>query len=135
MKRKDDTEDMSDDTKLTYEEENAIRYMSGYVIHKLQNKHIEVNFLILDKASVAVSEVESSDWINLIDRGGLVHVTDDCFQLFLSKCAIRRNLDKFSSKKLHVQENESFCNYMENKVSSDDGILFDWMMITGDEKE
>ena len=51
------------------------------------------------------------------------------------ECAIRRILDKFSSKQLHVQENESFCNYTDNKLSNDDGVLFDWMMITGDRDE
>ena len=100
-KQQSDTEAIfDDDISLTYEEENAVHYMGGYVIRKLQNKGTEVDFLILDKP--AVSKMESSDWMNLIDRGGLVHITDDCFQLFFSmECAIRRNLNKFSSNHMY----------------------------------
>lgn len=67
---------------LKYVEENAVWYMSGYVVQKMQNfsKHVEVYLLIFNQA--VVSKMESSEWINLIDRGGLVHVTDDSFQLF-----------------------------------------------------
>lgn len=137
MKRERESVAVTDDDdveSLTYEEENAVRYMCGYVVRKMQNasKHVEVGFLISDQA--AASQMESSEWINLIDRGGLVHVTDDCFQLFLSmECAVRRNLNKFNNK--HAQANESFSQYMESKLSSDDSVLFDWMMITGDEEE
>jgi len=31
---------------FTYEEENAIRYMGGYVIRKLREKHQDVEFLV-----------------------------------------------------------------------------------------
>ena len=75
MRREGDAVAKTDDiTELTYEEENAIHYMGGYVIRKLQNskRRVEVDFLILDQA--AVSTMESSNWINLIDRGGLVHI-------------------------------------------------------------
>ena len=59
--------------------------------------------------------MELSEWIKLIDRDGLVHVTDDCFQLW------NVNLDWFNNK--HVQDNESFSRYMESKLSSDDGVF------------
>ena len=58
-KQRSDTEAIfDDDISLTYEEENAVHYMGGYVIRKLQNKGTEVDFLILDKP--AVSKMESS---------------------------------------------------------------------------
>ena len=132
MKSKSDPVVVTDDAiEMTYEEENAIRYMGGYVICKLKNKHFDIDFLIVDQT---ISTMESSKWINLINRGGLVRVTDDCFQLFLSmECAIRRNLDGFNNKR--ALTNDSFSVYMEDKISEDDEVLFDWMMITGDEEE
>ena len=132
MKSKSDPVVVTDDAiEMTYEEENAIRYMGGYVIRKLKKKHFDIEFLIVDQT---FSTMESSEWINLIDRGGLVHITDDCFQFFLSmECAIRRNLDRFNNKR--ALTNDSFSVYMEDKISEDDGVLFDWMMITGDEEE
>ena len=92
------TEDEEDVT-LTYEEENAIRYMSGYVIQKLSSKCGPLDFLTLQDQD-EIAEMESSEWILNIDRGGLVHVTDDCFQLFLSlECAIRRHLKNNKDRK------------------------------------
>ena len=52
--------DMSNDASLTYEEENAVCYMGGYVIHKLQNENVEVNFVISDKPDVK--------WLDEFDR-------------------------------------------------------------------
>ena len=61
---------------FTYEEENAIRYMSRYVVRKLQasSKCSTTDFLVLKDPDVA-DATESTDWIKLIDRGGLV-----CYQ-------------------------------------------------------
>jgi len=44
-------------------------------------KNYDVEFLIDSRKEYV--HVQSSDWINAIDRGGLVHITDSCFQLFL----------------------------------------------------
>ena len=83
-------------------------------------------YRFFDKDEIA--ELKSSEWISLVDSGGLAHVTDDCFQLILSmECAIRRHLEK-------TNFGESFKD-MEKIVSSDDSVLFDWLMITGDEEE
>ena len=48
--------------------------MSGYVVRKLQRLKYSIEFLIL-KGDDVVAE-ESTEWISLIDRGGLVHVTE-----------------------------------------------------------
>lgn len=115
------------DISLTFEEQNAIRYMSGYVLRKVCANH-NVDFL-LKTTCANEAATDSSAWINTIDRGGLVHVTDDCFQLFLSmESAIRRKLDE---KKM----TDGFCQSAETALRSDDSVLFDWLMITGDEEE
>ena len=60
---------------ISYEEENAVRYMAGYVIRKLNKKHYSVDFLI-EKDKDSIAETKSTKWVNLIDRGGLIHVTE-----------------------------------------------------------
>ena len=102
--------------------------MSGYVIRKLSTKCGAIDFLTLQDQD-EIAEMESSEWISNIDRGGLVHVTDECFQIFLSmECAIRRHLN---NKERRADE---IFKDMEKILSSDNSVLFDWLMIiTGDE--
>ena len=59
-------------SEFTYEEESAIRYMSGYVVRKLQasGKYGFVEFFVIKDPDGA--DHKSTDWIKLIDRGGLV---------------------------------------------------------------
>ena len=45
-------------------------------------KNEDVEFLVDSKKEYL--KVQSSDWINPIDWGGLVHITDPCFQLLLA---------------------------------------------------
>lgn len=60
-----DVSSATNTVEFTYEEENTVvRYMGGYVTMYL--------------------DAQSSDWINAIDQGGLVHITDACFQLFIA---------------------------------------------------
>jgi len=116
------------DVQFTYEEENAIRYMGGYVIKKLQSKH-DVEFLVdLDKE---FQDTESSEWTNAIDRGGLVHITDSCYQLFLSIETVTRQ----KMKATNAVMDDSFLQHLKNLISCDNDVLFNWTMITGDESE
>ena len=68
------TDDDDEEVILTYKEENAIRYMAGYVVRNLQNK-------IADKVEMLVEtdkkHIEESSSMDVIDRGGLIHMTDD----------------------------------------------------------
>ena len=118
---------------FTYEEENAIRYMAGFVVRKVQKKldAKDVEMLIeSDKAAITGSS--SAEWVNIIDRGGLVHVTDACYQLFLAIEHVTRQelqLSKISSM------DDNFRKHLDNMLSNDDDVLFNWTMITGGETE
>ncbi|XP_065899137.1 uncharacterized protein [Dysidea avara] len=74
----------NDEARLTYEEENAIRYMAGYVVRNLQRKMADEVEMLIETDKKRIQESNSTDWINIIDRGGLIHVTDECYQLFLA---------------------------------------------------
>ena len=96
--------------------------MGGYVIRKLKEKdQQDVGFL--DKEYL---ESQSSDWINAIDRGDLVHITDSCFQLFLAIEMVTRQEMKATAA---VMDN-SFCQHLENMITSDSDVLFCWTLIT-----
>ena len=60
-----------------------IRYIGGYVIMKLrEKKNLDVGFF--EDFHKEYLQSHSTDRINAIDHGGFVHITDSCFQLFLT---------------------------------------------------
>lgn len=107
--------------------------MAGFVVRKLQKKleAKDVEMLIEnDKATIL--DANSAEWVNMIDRGGLVHVTDACYQLFLAiEHATRQELQL---SKVSCMD-DSFRKHLENMLNTDDDVLFNWTLITGDDTE
>ena len=52
---------------LTFEEENAICYAAGYVLRAVRKK-----------------TSKSSKQMAVVDRGGLLHITDDLYRVFVA---------------------------------------------------
>ena len=116
---------------ISNEEENAIRYMAGYVIRKLNKKQCSVDFLI-EKDRNSIAENKSTEWVNLIDRGGLIHVTEECYQLFISiECVTRHHMNIRNVKSM----DQNFFGYLENMIVTDDDVLFNWTMTGGENEE
>ena len=82
---------------LSIVEENAVRYTAGYIIRKLEKKYsqkmtqenIECLRALREMAGKlstrnTSSYSESSKWSRLTDRGGLYHVEDVVFELFIT---------------------------------------------------
>ena len=78
---------------LNAENENALRYVSGYVALKLMRQYEQKNGekatqFVECLSSMAVASVESSfyeytkEWIRTVDRGGLFHINDRAYHLF-----------------------------------------------------
>ena len=68
---------------LDYEEHNAIRYTAGYVLRALQNKIDRSSHPLKVELALSLEELKeegndlthsSEEWLQAIDRGGLVHV-------------------------------------------------------------
>lgn len=69
---------------LTYEEENAVRYMGGYIIralNKVNKKNPEILLQLKDLVNDDdnAEPAESEEWVCTIDRGGLIRVTDEMY--------------------------------------------------------
>ena len=70
---------------LTYEESNALRYVAGYVCHKLKKKLTASKHVMRDKLLLCLMDLcdedeevsNSVDWVYAVDRGGLVHVSEN----------------------------------------------------------
>ena len=88
---------------LTYEEENAIRYAAGYVLRAVKKKTMKSSSAQKDQLVEAIDiilrndndieEDASSNWITVVDRGGLLHISDDLYRVFVAmELDIRRYL-------------------------------------------
>ena len=78
------------DRPLTFEEQNALRFVAGYVCRNIHNK-LETSLLpekqemmmcIMGLVDDEEGGDESELWLNAIDRGGLWHVNDSTYTLF-----------------------------------------------------
>ena len=84
---------------LTYEEENIIQYIAGFVYRSVKKKismmsgstkHQKEEFLMAlselldqdDDDTACIIPTSSKDWINIVNRGGLVCVNDKANGVF-----------------------------------------------------
>ena len=107
--------------------------MAGFVVRRLQKQlGVKDIDMLIESDKATISDANFSEWINLFDQGGLVHINDACYQLFLAiehATQQERQISKVGSM------NDGFQTYLENTLSTDDDILFNWTMITGNETE
>ena len=123
----------TEESSLTYEEINALRYAAGYVPRAVgkklrKSKHplrAELTLCIMDLVDDANDvEDQSQDWIKAIDRGGLTHVNDMTYQVFLGmELIVRRQLrgGQFIDRPK-----------LQKEVCEDEDVLFYWSMVSGD---
>lgn len=118
---------------LTYEEENAIYYVGGYVIHSLlqqkgsSGQNILEEFINKDEVD---QENVPDEWLKAVDRGGLTRITTDAFQLFYSiETCTRRHLTLDNA----IRMDNSFRRHLTNCVLNDENVLFYWCMSGQDE--
>ena len=93
-------------TELSYEEQNAVRYVAGYVIKSLK-QHLksprddELISSLKDLCNTDddIEPAETEEWLCSVDRGGLVRITDDAYACFsaIEYCVQQQ----FQTSKLH----------------------------------
>jgi len=124
----ENSDSVIEDVSLTYEEENAIQYVAGYVIRQLRCDKANSQMLPLLEQLTENSPVADDPthcWINQIDRGGLTRVTNEAFKCF---CDIELIIRRF----LHIDKtremNDQFRKKVMDSVLQDEELLFDWLM-------
>jgi len=65
------------DEPLTFEEENAVHYVGGYVVHslKLNERNKDIHQILEDFTDSGSSSKDglAQEWVNAVDRGGPTH--------------------------------------------------------------
>ena len=119
---------------LNAEEENALRYVSGYVALKLMRKYEKeegnkaMQFMEC-LSNMAVEGEESSfynytkEWIALTDRGGLFHINDGAYQFFKAiELETRRILPS------HLKDTSGSKDTLLEGIKLSDNVQFYWSM-------
>ena len=72
---------------FTFEEENAVQYVGGFVIHSLQksktNKSISgILQEFIESDATQKTDGPAQEWTNAVDRDGLTRITIEAYQIF-----------------------------------------------------
>ena len=121
---------------FSYEEENALRYASGYIPRALRKKlersahHLkeELILCLLDLTEDQDEDVsdQSEDWTNLIDRGGLKHVNNNMYMVML---AIEVCVRKVFCKERVQEKSDHLKQQLLSDILTDENVLFHWSML------
>ena len=125
-----------------YIEENAVRYTAGYVLRKLERKYCCRNTKEATECFKALKEMaeklttrdtmactsnqRTSEWTRHTDRGGLYHVDEIVYQLFV---AIELLVDKELSA-IFEAKGKGLEKVKKEKVCNNDEVQFLWCTIS-----
>ena len=121
---------------LTNIEENALRYIAGYICKKIQDQVVQFShphrqallLFISDMAGIEMDNSQTESWTNIMDRGGLHHVNDMAYHFFyLMETELRNHL---SVKAAFMEPNLKLLN---KRLSESDKVLYQWHMLTDDQ--
>ena len=120
---------------LTYEEANALRYVAGYVCFKIR-KNIsssshpmkdKILFCLMDLCDEDDAPAYPSDWINAIDRGGLVRVSENTCLLFHSIEQVVRSMYNRATMETMT---DGIKQRLSEAVMADDDVMFYWCLLS-----
>ena len=120
------------DITLDYDEKNCIQYVAGALFRAVQKKikrsalpmkeELLLCMVELLEADGVVCDDESSDWIGLVDRGGLKHVSNTTFWMI---CAMEMEI------KDHIQKTKNINrDVLKQKLLENDEVDFYWETIS-----
>ena len=120
------------------EEENAVRYASGYVAMKLMKelmkKDTESAAQFVECLSHMAVEEEADfyaytrEWVKTVDRGGLFHIHDPTFLFFR---AVEMVTQAFLPKHLRNPSGNR-KDGLQQKITEDEDVQFYWSMVSVD---
>ena len=116
--------------RLVDDEENTVRYIGGYVVRqvkeKLKKPKDDESLIILNnmiQSEKLTSSSSSEQWIETVDRGGLVRITDTAYQCFYAiEYALRRHFDVTKIDNLPSSQS------IKDQLSEDDDVQFYWCL-------
>ena len=125
---------------MTLDEENAVRYVAGFVIRAAKDKlkvPNEQEILNILNSMVRVEEASSTstsseDWVKSVNRGGLVQITEDAHQLF---CAIEYCVRSQLHTSNMCSMDSTFRSRLTNSVLSNSEVQFRWACIGNVDEE
>ena len=107
---------------LTYEEENALRYVGGYVIKTLWKKEKQEDILATLKLITNEDDddapADSEEWVCTIDRGGLIRITEE---FYLTLCSIEYAIRQLLKTSSPIKE-------FAFEINEDCEVQFQWCM-------
>ena len=123
---------------LNAEEENALRYVSGYVALKLMREYEKIDGekatqFVECLSSMAVAGIESSfyeytkEWIRSMDRGGLFHINDGVYHLFKAI-----EVETIKILPCHLANPSSSRDALIERVKECEDVLFYWSILSTD---
>jgi len=128
--------DLAPDTgDLTYEECNIIRYASGFIPRSLKKKLSSSSHPLKDEILEHLSELvvdpnddvagdASTDWINMIDRGGLIHVNEMMYLMM-------KQMEITTRQSLKCENADTLKDICIKAITTNDDVLFYWDLISG----
>ena len=130
-------------SQLTVEETNALHYAAGYVCHKLRKRlessthpqKEELILLIMDLSGEDDDSDESDNvenWTSMIDRGGLFHISENTYTLFLAmEEEVRDHLRKTPAHMI----TDGFKQKLLGSIGSNEDVLSLWRSLSADADE
>ena len=135
LPRTDQSAQNDPEDNLTFEEQNAIRYIGGYIIRSLhqKTKHSGVKHVLYELKDEDNTDGPAQEWVNAIDRGGLTKITTEAYRFFNAiEMCVRRHLTIGGTDKM----DETFKTKLIDIVFNNDDVLFYWCLASqmeGDE--
>ena len=127
---------------LSYVEENAVRYTAGYLVRKPERKYFRQKTHEGNQCSIVLkemagklytsdsrSEQQSTKWTNIVDHGGLYHIDDIVYELFV---ALEYLVDKELTSIFQARGKgiEKIKKGRLSLICNDDDVQFLWCMIS-----
>ena len=128
---------------ITCDDANVINYAAGYVCRKIHrsihrsSKPDQAELLRCVKALLKEDDDEeaaslSAAWVNEVDRGGLWHVREGTYMLFVAMEEEVREHFRFGA----LEDSKERCRErLTTALSSNDEVLFHWCMLTAEIEE
>ena len=132
---KEPTPSCSETDSITYEDANVVRYIADYVCCKIRTKIEQssgtnkealikcLEGLLSDEEEDAATV--STDWVDVVDRGWLLHVKEGMYMLF---CAMEEEIQEHFRMDKATIKAEDNREQVENAVMDNDDVLFQWCL-------